>query len=76
MLFGGKCGLDDKIMPNDWLNAILKISPIDNLEDIPDVDVMGDMKKKSCLDNWDIYSSTKAKMCNAGEPGHIYIGQY
>ena len=75
MLFCEDYGIYDRIIPFDFLNAILPMSTIDNLEDILDVYVTEDKKTiRSCELGHLI--KHKGKRYNGGEMGHIYFGQY
>ena len=44
-----------------------------NKEDPAAANVKGDQTTKFAVSNWTGYSNAKAMMCNAGEPGSIYI---
>eukprot|EP00957_Ditylum_brightwellii_P117645 8973680-Ditylum_brightwellii.AAC.1 len=72
--FYKKCGLDKKIHPADWVNALLPLTPEDNLGDLSEIDVTGDRLTKFCVANWTAYTSTKAMMANAGGLDHIFAG--
>ena len=62
-----KHGLDENSHPADWFNALMPLTPKDNLEHLSDVDVKGDGKTKFAISNWTPYTNQKASMENAGE---------
>ncbi len=68
--------LDEKSHLADWLNALLPLTPKDNMELLEDVDVKGDWRTKFSVANWTAYTNTKAKIANAGEWGHKFVGQW
>ena len=70
-----KHGLDEHSHPADWFNALMPLTPKDNLEHLRDVDVKGNGKTKFAISNWISYTNQKASMANAGEGGHIFAGK-
>ena len=68
--------LNENSHPLDWFNAVLPLTPDDNLEDVADIDVKGNGKSKFAISNWTAYTSSKAAICNAGEDGYIFAGKY
>ncbi len=60
----------------DWVNALLPMTPVDNLEDAKLADMKGNKETKFAISNWTIYSNLKAVMCNAGEEGHIFANKF
>ena len=43
--------LDEHSHPADWFNALMPLTPKDDLEHLSDVDVKGDGKTKSAISN-------------------------
>ncbi len=70
-----KYKLDEESHPANWLNLLLPLTPMDNLELLEDVDVKGDKRNKFSVANWTAYTNTKAKISNAREWGHKLAGQ-
>ncbi len=66
--------LNENSRAADWLNALLPLTPRDNLETIESVDVKGDKKIKFLVANWTSYTNKKARIVNAGEWGHQFLG--
>eukprot|EP00957_Ditylum_brightwellii_P069064 5242665-Ditylum_brightwellii.AAC.1 len=64
--FCRKYGLDIKRHPPDWFNALLHITPKDNMEDMLEVDVMGDKTTKFCVSNWTSYTGRYKDLSTAG----------
>ncbi len=71
-----KYKLDENSHPIHWLNAILPLTPTDNLEDVSKANVTEDGKTKFSVSMWTAYNNKKALFENAGEPGHIYAGKW
>jgi hypothetical protein len=60
----------------EWFTAFMLLTPGMNLEDPGVANVKGNKTTKFAISNWTAYSNTKAIMCNAGEPGHIFAGKF
>mmetsp|Transcript_14413 Transcript_14413/g.30257 ORF Transcript_14413/g.30257 Transcript_14413/m.30257 type:complete len:556 (-) Transcript_14413:739-2406(-) len=69
-----KYRLNETSHPADWVNALLPLTPSDNLESIEDVDVKGDKRTKFSVSNWTSYTNMKATI--AGERGHSVTGRW
>jgi len=76
MEFLNKHGLDEHSHPMDWFNALLPMTPNDNLEDLVKANVKCDKTWKFAVSNWAEYMNTKAKLSNAGKEGYIFAGVY
>eukprot|EP00957_Ditylum_brightwellii_P138772 10578029-Ditylum_brightwellii.AAC.1 len=63
--FCRKYGLDKKSHPTHWFNALLSITPKDSMEDVSEVDAMGDKTTKFCVANLRSYTNTKTRVANA-----------
>ena len=74
--FLAKHNIDDHRHPMDWFVLLMPITQKDNKESIRDINVTGDSKTTFAISNWTKYTSVKAKMADAGEPGHIFSGKY
>ena len=68
--------LDKNSHPMCWLNSVMPQTQADNLYDAKAPDVKGDGKLKFSVSNWVAYSNTKAELCSAGAPGHIFEGKH
>ena len=71
-----KHNLDEHSHPMDWFVSLMPLTQKDNKESIGDIDVTGDGRTKFAMSNWSKYTSVKAAMADAGEPGHIFAGKY
>lgn len=60
----------------DWVNILLLMTLVDNLEDAQAAAVKGNETSKFAISNWTAYSNAKKMLCNAGEEGHIYAGKF
>ena len=76
MEFLKKHMLDEHSHPMDWFNALIPLTPSDNIEDAAAANVKGDRRTKFAMSNWAAYSNAKALLANAGEDGHIYAEKY
>lgn len=56
----------------NWFNALMTLTPGDNLETLEEVDVTGDSKTKFAISNWTAYTNTKAMLVSADQSGQIY----
>ena len=65
----GLCLLSD---PLDWFRSVTPLYPSDNLEELEDIDAIGDATTKFCVSNWRGYTNMKAEMCGAGQKGGVY----
>ena len=68
--------LDEHSHPMDWFNALMTLTPSDNIEDGAAANVKGDKRTKFTMSNWAEYSNTTSLLVNAGEVEHIYAGKY
>ncbi len=71
-----KYHLNERSHPDDWLNALIPLTPRDNLELIKDIDVKGNGSTKFSVSNWTTYTNCKARLSNAGEFGHQFAGRW
>ena len=60
----------------NWFVLLMPITKIENKESIRDIHITGDKKTKFAISNRTKYTSVKAEIANAGEPGHIFAGKY
>jgi hypothetical protein len=68
--------LDETSHPMDWFTAFMPLTPDMNREDLGVANIKGNKTTKFAISNWTAYSKIKAKMCNAGETGHIFAGKF
>ena len=71
-----KHALDEHSHPMDWFNALLPMTPKDNLEDAAKANVKGDRTTKFSVSSWAAYTNSKAKLVNAGGKGQIFEGRW
>ncbi len=69
-------GLDEISHPMDWFTAFVPLTLDMNHEDPGVANIKGNKSTKFAISNWTSYSNTKAMMCNAGEPGHIFARKF
>jgi hypothetical protein len=71
-------GLNENSYPIYWFLALSPMTQAMNLEDPVAANVKGNKTIKFSVSvvNWTVYSNTKAMMCNAGEPGSIYLVKF
>ena len=74
--FLARYGLDETSHPMDWFSAFMPMTQSMNKEDPAAAYVKGDQTTKFAVLNWTGYFNAKAVMCNAGEPGSIYVGKF
>ena len=67
MEFLNKHGLDEHSHPMDWFNALMPLTPTNNIEDAAAANVKGDRRTKFDMSNWAAYLNTKALLANAEE---------
>jgi hypothetical protein len=69
-------GLDKTSHPMDWFVAFMPLTSDLNREDPAVVNIKGYKATKFPILNWTAYFNTKAIMCNAGVPAHIFAGKF
>ncbi len=59
-----------------WMNALLPMTPSNNLDDPWLPNVKGDKESKFTIFNWTILLNLKAVMCNEREEGQIFANKF
>ncbi len=74
--FSDKYNLDSPSNLANWFNALLSLTPQDNLELLAEINVKGDGKTKFFVSTWTTYANMKAKLSDAEEYGHPFPGRW